>query len=193
MDTPSPGRRRPVTVPIFVPYANLHPYTKLALDGYGWIGVDVSLLDTDYPDYFAQRWTEGKTFINIEHDVSFPAGLLEEISECPEPWCGVGYSPGGCGTAPQDLVTQRGAALGVVKFSAEFITGTADLWTREWTTSRHWAHCDGWINDAANEAGFVPHQHWPDVVNCRPCPTCRLIYSPFVAQNDFVQQERPWS
>jgi hypothetical protein len=176
---------------IFVPFTEVHPYTALALKGYDWTGVKM-VDDGSYPDYFVERWAEGKTFINIEHDISFPSGLLEEIWECPEPWCSVGYSPGGTGSAPHDLAAQRGAPLGIVKFSAEFIAATPTMFQPPYLPKKHWGHCDGWVNDGGNAAGFVPHQHWPDVVNCRPCPTCHLIYSPFVNPADFVQQGRPW-
>jgi hypothetical protein len=47
--------------------------------------------DFSYGRYFRERWDEGKTFINVEHDTAFWPGALEEIWDCPEPLCIFGH------------------------------------------------------------------------------------------------------
>ena len=76
---------------VFVPYTEIQPETKECLAPYDYVPVKM-VDDGDYLRYFQQRWAEGKSFINIEHDAVFARGAIEELEQCPKEWCFGGIS-----------------------------------------------------------------------------------------------------
>lgn len=112
----------------------------------------------DYWQYFVDRWQEGKTFINVEHDIAFWPGALEEIWDCPRDWCMYAYS------CDHDFIINT-PYLGLVKFDKSFIEPTKDQWQ---DTNKNWQVLDQELNRFARACGFTPHQHYPAVINANP-------------------------
>src|ERR1700752_1918127 len=107
---------------IFCPFTDVHNATLTALSKYFWtelLFVDCSQ-EWAFPNYFRQRWNEGETFINIEHDVVPWLGAVEELWDCPHDWCYFDYHsmPGKCECEPPPI--------GLVKFSETFIQQVPD-------------------------------------------------------------------
>ena len=115
--------------------------------------------DYGYSEYFRQRWAEGETFINLEHDVVVYPGALKALWDCPEPWCVCDYH------LPchwdRDLEKEiNGVPLGCMKISKEMIAKTKGHWDEKVM----WDRCDLHLT----KAGFKVHQHRPGVVNANP-------------------------
>lgn len=142
---------------VFVPYTKLERITKRALHGTHFHAVE--LIDAEsYYDYFVQRWAEGKPFINVEHDVVPWPGAIDDLWNCPEPWCAHGYMP-------YDNFNDQAYSvfLGCVKFSSQFILGLHDVWQA--LENRHWTQLDGHLTTFARAYGYNVHQHRPAVLN----------------------------
>jgi hypothetical protein len=107
------------------------------------------------PTYFellTRLWRSGGGFVMLEQDVVPYEGAIEAIAECPEPWCGYGYSPNG-GIADFFL------NLGCTKISPAVIAATQEFVERE----RDWDVCDAFLSECATRSGYRPHRHLPDV------------------------------
>ena len=78
------------SIKIFVPFTNLRAQVMLAIPN----AIFVPIVDKEfgYSQYFKERWEEGETFINVEHDVVPRKEILEEMMNCSEPLCVAGYS-----------------------------------------------------------------------------------------------------
>lgn len=166
-------------VEVFVPYVKLYLPTRIALiehevtfisltDGEwssDWDIWDVSEpRNYAYQSYWNDRWVMGHTFINVEQDVVPWAGALEELAECPEPWCAFNYHLK-CHRAHVPMTLPNGyPPTGCCKVSAEAISMTEGLWE----DLVMWDHCDGHLADGLREAGLDVHPHYPGVVNANP-------------------------
>jgi len=162
---------------IWVPYTIFEPETVVALAPYK---VNYALMDDDegYPRFLKRRWKAGQTFLNIEHDVVFHHGALEELWTCKRPWCAFAYRP-------DEIYAEDNhtPVFGCCKFSAAFIHTTTGVWDAmlENATDRarnpsgiavasnpKWKLCDGWLRQWAKyvlpRPQFV-HQHFPAVQN----------------------------
>jgi hypothetical protein len=112
------------------------------------------MLDGDraYVDYMRERWSDGLDFVNVEHDVLPTPSHLDELYECPRPWCSFPYGDGG------------GTTLGCVRFRAAHLAATTACWEefeRQLAgTSRLWFH--GWAVDGRAPWALVDswHQLW---------------------------------
>lgn len=134
--------------------------TRCSLIGYEYQEVYVGSRAVDYGAFFAARWRERQTFVNVEHDVVPWPGAIESLLDCPERWCAFNYHlpchrTGGIGTA---------GPLGCVKLSAEFIAATPTMWDEPCD----WRVCDVRVRDVANPAGLTVHEHTPGVVHANP-------------------------
>jgi hypothetical protein len=98
--------------------------------------------DKDYSRYLMMRWLKGETFINVEHDVVPTIAKLQELWDCPEPWCGCSYRPN---------FEDRTPYLGCVKISDRFIAAHRNVWEE-----RLWASCDVHL---ASQAKLPYHWH----------------------------------
>ena len=143
---------------IYVPYTNLLQATQIALVEYDYIPVD--LKDQAYSDFLRERWAEGESFINIEHDIVPWPGAIEEIAECPEPWCGYAYHTG----PSLDPHPYWHPMLGCVKLGAELIRRTAGMWDEHIM----FFLCDSTLAERGYAARLSPHRHFPGVVNANP-------------------------
>lgn len=71
--------------------------------------------EKDYGRYWDERWRLGQSFINVEQDVVPIAPVLEEMWNCPEPYCKTDYIYPWTGSHV-DV-----SPIGCAKFSSEFI------------------------------------------------------------------------
>jgi len=177
------------TIPLCIPHTRIGDATEVFLATYGCVPenmpverIDVSGSPSAYLDYLEARWDEGKTFVNLEHDIVPWPGALQELNNCPRNWCFFGYLPG------LDFVEISGAApFGLVRFRSSFIATVPDVWKN---MRRRFADRDDphmWrINDIelanyTKERGlFTPHQHSPSVLNANP----KFIPPPPVAEHE---------
>ncbi len=74
---------------IVVPYTNLRPEVRDALDAYS-AEVEYVRLGRRVTSYWAlmcRLWADQEDFMLFEHDIVPPIGLLKAFEDCPEPWC----------------------------------------------------------------------------------------------------------
>lgn len=148
---------------IYVPYSKLQPATLISLIGYDYEPVKVTG-KYGYSKYFKQRWAEGQTFINIEHDCVPWPGAIEAIEQCEQDWCVYNYSLPVHRQQNLGIVEAGGIPLGCIKISAHLIAETKDCWDKP----IDWSYCDGHLADYLRARGFRPHQHFPSIVNANP-------------------------
>lgn len=147
---------------IFVPYTELQIATEIALIGYEYATVGMIASD-DYFKYFKQRWQEGESFINIEHDCVPWPGAIEAIMECPKLWCAYDYSlPCHRNRDIHDPTTF--VPLGLTKISASMIEKLKDCWNEV----VNWDVIDKHLTMEASNQGIRVHQHFPSIVNANP-------------------------
>jgi hypothetical protein len=109
---------------IFCPFTHLRSETYVALKDYPVTFLPLIDHASDYWRHFHERWKEGETFINVEHDVVPLVGVLQELWDCPEPYCISGY------TYPyhSDPPRQDMAHLGCAKLSRELIASCPEIY-----------------------------------------------------------------
>jgi len=157
---------------VFVPYTELQPATATYLADRIASGrhTEVTLVDVSesrwaYRNYLQARWDEGLDFINLEHDVVPHPGAIDELWECPQPWCFYGYVAG------IDHVANGSAPLGCMKITAVLMAQFPDVWERMRgyvTDGLIWRWNDIWLFGTARKAGVLPHEHTPPVFNANP-------------------------
>lgn len=114
-----------------------------------WAGIgrlafweDVNGSDRAYFDLLSQWWSEGRSFIVVEHDVVVNPDSIDEIEACPHDWCAFPY---------RYMDRERQYGLGCVKFSADLIARCPDAMMRVGVMSdpthpkRHWCRIDAWL------------------------------------------------
>lgn len=151
---------------IYVPHTEIQTITGSLLSQYPWTGVQLEGV-TDYGDYLQERWDEELPFINIEHDVVWWDGAIEEIWGCEEPWCVYNYDR-------NDIVD--GAPLGLAKISTKLIKNLPGIWDslrnepniRKDAGCPEWGYCDQWLFEEAKKKKIYPHQHKPGIINANP-------------------------
>ena len=163
---------------IYVPYTNVQVGTRVILAPYDHELVLMEHGDS-YPEYLAERWRSGESFINCEHDVIFWHGAIEELERCPNQWCAFGLQDPS-GEQGAYTVFGHGAAptFNLVKFADKFIARYPDVWTDllndppyniQPQSRQKWEYCDWWlINYVATRWNDVCHQHFPPVANANP-------------------------
>lgn len=152
---------------LFLPYTIIQPATRIILSTYNYEPVLMTGED-DYLNYFKQRWQEGESFINCEHDTVFWHGAVEELERCPEEWCA--YGQYGQGFGEGQFVDGEPPTLALMKFRAEFIEKYPDVWdlmpaNNPLGPTPKWQWCDTWLSMYTKEKGIVCHQHFPPVAN----------------------------
>lgn len=147
---------------LHVPYTCVREATQIVLRSYP--GAMLHYMDGEgaYLAYWKQRWAEGSTFINLEHDVVPWPGAIEQINACPEDWCSFGYGP------DWDLFTGT-APFGLAKFTDRFIAEFPEVWIaydKGW--GLNWRGCDAHFTGYMKTRSIFPHQHRPAVLNANP-------------------------
>src|ERR1700740_1292898 len=124
-------------------------------------GTDAELVPLDYEDSWGylreitNRWNGDEDLIIIEQDMTFTHDQLDELRNCPEPWCAFGYKIGDWRTT---------FSLGFTKLSAEL--------RHNWTADEigkiclscsacrgDWWHIDLHTALTFEEAGYQVHDH----------------------------------
>lgn len=172
-----------ITVPmIYCAYTNIQPSTLIALEPYVAKFADCSGDKWAYTKYFQDRWAEGDTFINVEHDICFWPGAIESLAECPHDWCWFD-DQWGLKTSEKNY-----ARFGLTKLSATLISQTQDVWNdllrryEPLDPPSPWNMCDTFFFDYARDhANVVPHEHKPGTINVN------LTY--YASMLDYLKQE----
>ena len=117
--------------------------------------------DQDYFYLMENLWHEQEDVIIVEHDVLPWPGAIEELAQCPYPWCSCSYKIG---------LSQTGKAgygayhtFGCTKFSSHFMGLLPYVWQQ--VESRHWRHLDAQLSTQAIAIGQTPHPHRPSVLH----------------------------
>lgn len=141
---------------VFVPFTKLRSETFSAVP----TATFIPLLDKEmgYGQYFRDRWREGKTFINVEHDVVPDNRILELLWDCDQPFCFAGY------VYPGQTKFDT-SYLGCAKISEQLIKENPNLFDDPVI----WYGCEGRILELVNGRlcchGSVLHLHidetWP--------------------------------
>jgi hypothetical protein len=167
-------------VRVLIPYVTLYPGVREAVEDDGWTPelVAVGHSPTAYHEAFAVWWADGEAFCVVEQDIVIFPGALDELRDCPEPWCGRPYS----------LSTGYGAYLGCTRFSASLLRsrpslmGDIDGLRFDGTPRRMWGRLDTRLKQVLEDSGISMHVHWPAVGHLNPaqqppivnCPRCGL-------------------
>ena len=153
-------------IKVVVPFTQIAPGVAAALNrtGYTWWPADVSASDESYWMVLDELWSAGESFIIVEHDVLVRPSSLQELENCPHPWCGfeTAYFNG------------NHAGMGCVKFTAELIQAVPnalDLVANESGIDhppRHWCRLDAWLQwFVLPQAGQRKHLHTPALAHWR--------------------------
>ena len=123
----------------------------------------------DYLRFLTYQWDLGEPFVNVEHDVEFSAGTVEELADCERDWCWCPY---------EGVTDPQLPHLGMTKFSARFIEATHSAWDDfmgtsevirlQWQRQPTWSMLDGYLFRYATGRGQLAHRHERTVVNRRP-------------------------
>ena len=166
---------------VYVPYTEIQPATSECLEPYEYTAVKM-IEETDYLSYFQQRWEEGESFLNIEHDTVFERGAIEELESCPEEWCA--YCTGGNDAVwdqekgkvkvlpfrIKHFVDGVPPTLALMKIERSFIKKHPDVWDGFLESDRKpkWVWLDSWLDGYTRSRGILCHQHYRKVVNANP-------------------------
>jgi hypothetical protein len=106
-----PGSRR---VKVYAPFTAFAPGVREALKATGHPVTEVYVggRDDAYWELLNGLWSEGQSFIVVEHDIVVRAETFEELESCPYQWCSFG--------SPYFMGVYHG--LGCVKFSDRLIS-----------------------------------------------------------------------
>jgi hypothetical protein len=108
-----------------------------------------------YAELFMECWKTGKPFVIVEHDILPWVGALDQLANCPEPWCGFKYDLG-CVPAYQKYPCY----LGCSKFEPVRL-GACPV-----ESNFQWNALDGHVARVLHrERGIKMHFHQPDVVH----------------------------
>ena len=135
---------------IIVPYTIVHAALREVLDSLA-IKVQFEYVGRNEGAYHAllsRLWLEGETFMIIEHDVLPVPGIVEEMWNCNNSWCGAQYIIGGGFMAHP---------LGFTKFDARMINAWPGLIDE--LPAKSWRVLDGKIYEAAYKAHLSLHPH----------------------------------
>jgi hypothetical protein len=119
-----------------------------------------------YWNAILERWNGEEALMVIEHDIEIHEGVVPGFRECEQPWCAHAYEI----TTPGNWTTR---ALGCTRYSAEAqrivppdtILAVAHSCSRCDGKPGCWAHIDGQIAQALEEAGVSVHEHRPPVTH----------------------------
>ena len=144
---------------------------------------DVSHSNQAYHDIFVKEWAIGERFINIEQDMIVAPtthesiARLEELWDCPKPWCTIPYFHLKEQEQTPQLTTTYG--LGVAKFHEALMRFYPDLimdTERDADTdmhlhpSRHWIVLADRIASRLRLFGYIQHVHWPVCIHNHRSP-----------------------
>jgi hypothetical protein len=126
--------------------------------------VDVSRSDFAYSQLVEKVWSEGKSFLLIEHDIELTYTALKEAMECPCEWSTSPYK--GSGTS-FDMAGLNAHSLGFTRFREALIAAVPDAVSRANAIDDsgsicppgHWKLFDGRLLSILRQEGHEPHVH----------------------------------
>lgn len=146
-------RSRPRVV---VPYTRLHPALEPALRQQGVDDAEYVRLthETAYWELLCRLWDggNGDDFIFVEHDIIPWAGAIQELWDCPEPWCSMPYKIFG---------RYVHSGFGCTKFGKELIRFRPD--GPENFEDHTWRKLD--MQMIQSGLPWLPHPHSPPVLH----------------------------
>ena len=130
-------------VNVYVPYTRLCPETKKALDAtkHSYTPINVSKSDETYWELLNSLWSKGETFAIVEHDIVIHKTALQELADCPRPWCAF----------PVPYFSSNHVGLGCVKFGSDLIKRFPNaldevaLMFDSKHPPKHWCRLDAWL------------------------------------------------
>lgn len=147
---------------VIVPYTEIAPGVAEALATTGWLSDLYPMTsETSYWDLLDKLWSEGETFIIVEHDVIVRPDTLDQLNDCPFDACAF--------VIPY-FWSPRAVSLACTKFSSDLIARCPDLMRRVGEMrdfqhpQKHWCRLDMWIQQS------LPvriHPHEPAVTHYR--------------------------
>lgn len=118
--------------------------------------VDVSSSEDAYWQLLSSLWADGQDVVIVEHDVIPDADAIEDLLDCPEPWC----------AQPYPYVYDRlNWGLACTMFTATAMKRVPDLWTHVAVMSDylhpplHWCRLDAWSHRVLTAHGIDRHDH----------------------------------
>jgi len=166
-----PDRRGAANVRVVVPFVAIHPGAEEALRWFAPASerIDVSGSIDAYWTAMARTWSDGATFVNVEHDVALHTDVFPTFEACPSLWCSFPYGelPPDRPPTPDDRAQLRvGMQLGCVRFRAELLAAHPDLVESLEPRYRDWRVLDSGIARELWRRGVEgPCQHFPPVLH----------------------------
>ena len=133
---------------------------KLALRQDG-VEAQMHFLDRDeaYYNLLTDLWAKDG-FTIVEHDIVVWPGAIQQLQDCPEPWCVFPY---------YSSVGWIIDGLGCTKFSRELVQGHPDVLKPPFPVccahTKYWCGLDRLLAHSLVSQGIQPHVHSPAVVN----------------------------
>jgi hypothetical protein len=160
-------RRRDVgqEVKVYAPFTEFAPGVREAVKvtGHSVTEVYVGARDDAYWELLNGLWSEGQSFIVVEHDIVVRADTFAELESCPYRWCSFG--------APYFWGVHHG--LGCVKFNDALISRHPKAMEQvaahppdEKHPPKHYCRLDAYLHEAL--AGEYRHCHETVLEHVRP-------------------------
>lgn len=151
---------------VVLPWTQDHPevYKALRAAVKSFRNPYVGRSDRDYFWTLSELWEGGEPFVIVEHDVIVRPNSINELEQCPWPWCAFAVRYGD-GSTP---------GLGCAKFTAEVMRAAPDALDRVARMSddehppMHWCRLDWWLQHMVLPGyGFTQHVHGPPLEHLR--------------------------
>ena len=150
-----------VVVPVTRPY----PETLAAVRRRGAPLTVVPLTGTDaYYHLLLHLWQRGGDVTIVEQDMAPTVAQLDELDDCPEPWCGYAYN----------MTSGYQASLGCTRFRAGLMAAEPDLmrviatYEHPYVPAKHFIWLSDRIAWELESRGYTQHVHWPPVAHLNP-------------------------
>jgi hypothetical protein len=144
-------------IPLVVPYVQLRPETRAALEGTDATYVDVSDDKSRYYWLLQAFWHRQQGVIVVEHDIVVNPDTIASLRACTEDWCG----------APYQVGINIDSWLGCTKLSPELMARHPDVFDQMENTD--WNAIDGQLLPYLRLRGEQCHRHWPAVTHLNEC------------------------
>jgi len=176
---------------VVVPYARglLHPRVvpAIVMQGYDpemYECVNAVGDPRSYPALLREWFYSGTDFCVIEHDNESRAGFLDDLRDCPEPWCFFAYDLyrpfEEVVNQPTDVSAPLGvdfSALGHTRFRAGLGEEIRELLDAPFF-SLTWAARDTFISGALHAIGYVAHRHPGKAFHHHPYQAHERLHEP---------------
>jgi len=135
---------------VYVPWTRQHPECWDALAGRDVVSAQLQSDEHAYWRLVRYLWGKGDPFTLVEHDVVVLPDTLDELDNCPHPWCAFKVTTG----------EGWAATLGCVRFTP----------VGEWPVPEptRWQDLDWTLEAALVKAGWSKHLHSPILDHVNP-------------------------